>query len=385
MNKILIIQTAFIGDVILTLPLIELLTEKYSKPVIDFLTIPSSKNLLDNHPDINRLIIFDKKMKDKGFRGLIRVGNLLEKNRYDICLTPHRSLRSAYLSYKSKAKIRTGFSNAAYKNAFTHIIEYQKNIHEIARNLSMLGALGFTHTEIRYPKIYPDNNDIGVVERYINHPVTSPVHESTFRCDPSIQNRELKETSVFSVNNNKEKDNSNNLFKKKTRKNPLTVNLFAIAPGSIWPTKRWPLDYYEEVCYYLVKKGLTVILIGGTGDVVLCDQIKNDTGNIISLAGKLTLRQTYYLLTRCKGLLTNDSAPLHLGMAASIPVYAIFGPTVPEFGFAPYGDNGFVIQNQYLNCRPCGIHGGNECPTKTFDCMEKIIPKIVIGQITIDN
>ena len=72
---------------------------------------------------------------------------------------------------------------------------------------------------------------------------------------------------------------------------------------------------------------------------------------------------------------------MHLGMAAAIPVYAIFGPTVPEFGFAPYGTKGFIIQNRDIKCRPCGIHGGKKCPTKTFDCMEKIKPEEVIERI----
>ena len=330
MNKILIIQTAFIGDVVLTMPLIEQLTVDYSKPVIDFLTIPSSKNLLENHPDISNLIIFDKKEKDKGIRGLIRVGKTLAKNRYDICVTPHRSLRSAYLSYKSGAQIRIGFTNSAYKRAFTYTIEYRKHEHEIKRNLSLINALGFNHQEIIYPKIYPDKNDILTVEKYIS----------------------------FTKN-----------------------DLFAIAPGSIWPTKRWPLEYYKQVCEILVQRRKQVILIGGMDDITLCEYLCMNSSSIISLAGQLTLRQTYYLLSLCSGLLTNDSAPLHLGMAAAIPVYAIFGPTVPEFGFAPLGMNGIIIENKDIKCRPCGIHGHKKCPTKTFDCMETITPEKVIGHI----
>ena len=77
----------------------------------------------------------------------------------------------------------------------------------------------------------------------------------------------------------------------------------------------------------------------------------------------------------------NDSATLHLGLAANIPVFSVFGPTISEFGFAPIESNSYVIENDNLNCRPCGIHGSYKCPTKTFDCMEQIETEQIIHKI----
>jgi ADP-heptose:LPS heptosyltransferase len=103
---------------------------------------------------------------------------------------------------------------------------------------------------------------------------------------------------------------------------------------------------------------------------------------VLSFAGELSLRQSYHILNFCNALVTNDSAPLHLGMAADVYVFAIFGATVPAFGFAPFGEKGIVIEQHGLKCRPCGIHGGNVCPVKTFDCMIRTTPEDVFNKVS---
>jgi heptosyltransferase-2 len=332
-KKILIIQTAFIGDVILTTPLIEALVHEYPDVEIDFLTIPKSKALLESNPNIRNLILFDKRGNDRGLKGLICIGNLLKNNQYDLCITPHRSLRSAFLTWKTKSNFRIGFNRSAWKGAFTHIINYDSSHHEIARNLSLLSAIGLKKQKT-LPVLYSTHEDKENVDSYLSN---------------------------SNINNKSE--------------------LFAIAPGSVWPTKRWPEEYYKEFCRLVAEKGINVILVGGPEDQDLCKRIADETNHVLITAGQLNLRETYYLLTLCSGILTNDSAPLHLGMAANIWVFALFGPTVPEFGFAPFGKKSMLLENRNLVCRPCAIHGSKKCPIKTFDCMETIHPKQVAQQV----
>jgi heptosyltransferase-2 len=332
-NKILIIQTAFIGDVILTTPLIELLAKEYPNAKIDFLTTPKSENLLESNPNITNLILFDKKGKDRGLRGLTRLGKMLKNNQYDLCLTPHRSLRSAYLTWMTRAAMRIGFNRSACKKAYTHVVKYERVHHEIERNLSLLAPVGLNKQKI-FPVIYSTREDKEKVKKLLN------------------------------------KLNM-----------PNTMRFFAVAPGSVWPTKRWPEKYYKNFCQLLEEKGNMVILIGGTEDENLCNRIAGQVKNAVTYAGQLSLRETHYLLTRCSGILTNDSAPLHLGMAANINVFAFFGPTVPEFGFAPFGPKSKIFENRDLACRPCAIHGGKSCPIKTFECMESISPERIAFQV----
>jgi heptosyltransferase-2 len=132
----------------------------------------------------------------------------------------------------------------------------------------------------------------------------------------------------------------------------------------------------------LASDGVIPLLLGGSEDRSLCIEIMQEIPGTISVAGDLNIRESTFLLSRCIGLLTNDSAPLHMGLAAGIPVYAIFGATIPEFGFAPIGENDRVIEYKDLHCRPCGAHGGKKCPTGTFDCMLKILPEEVFTIIS---
>jgi heptosyltransferase II len=336
-NKILIIQTAFLGDVILTTPLVAELKNIFPHGKIDFLTIPKSINVLENNPDINEIIVFDKRGTDRGISGLYKMGKLLKKRKYDLCISPHRSLRSAYLSFTTGAETRIGFDRSTFKSAFNQIVVYRTDLHEIQRNLSLLESFK-NDLKMSSPRIFPTEDDKKNVDQIII-------------------------------------DNNINL---KSR-------IFALAPGSIWPTKRWPESYYADICNKLASDNYQPVLIGGPEDIELCDNILKECQPARSLAGQMSLRQSTYFLTKCVGLLTNDSAPLHIGMAAGIPVYSIFGATVPEFGFAPIGVKSRVIEYKDLACRPCGIHGGKKCPTKTFDCMVKLTPDKVYDEIGIGN
>jgi heptosyltransferase-2 len=331
-KKILIIQTAFIGDVILTTPLIVALKDEFPGAKIDFLTTPKSKDLLDANPKINNLIIFDKRGKDQGLKGLIRVGQILHENHYDLCITPHRSLRSAFLAWKTKAKIRVGFNTSAWKKAFSHIVTYKPDHHEIERNLSLLSAIGIERQK-SLPVLHYNQEDKRIVDALL------------------------------------------------TKQNLRDKTLFAVAPGSVWPTKRWPEAYFSEFCESVTNKGYHVVLLGGPEDLDLCNRIAGKSKKIFTTTGTFNLRETFYLLNQCTGILSNDSAPLHLGLAANIRVFAIFGPTVPAFGFAPFGPKSKIFENSELACRPCAIHGSKKCPVKTFDCMREVIPSKVVQEV----
>ena len=150
--------------------------------------------------------------------------------------------------------------------------------------------------------------------------------------------------------------------------------LIAIAPGTIWNTKRWLKEQFAALARMLYQKGYAIVLIGGPEDLVLCGQIQELAGDakIVNASGRLPLLQSAELLRRCRLLVSNDSAPMHLGVAMRTPVVAIFGATVPAFGFAPYGAHDVIVETLGLPCRPCSIHGGEKCPIKTFVCMNNI-------------
>lgn len=326
-DRILVIQTAFLGDVILTLPLVAALKEFFASSSIDVLVVPRSANVLAGHPAIRRIIEFDKRGRDGGLAGLWRLASELRREHYNLAVIPHRSLRSAALALLAGIPIRIGFATSSGRFIFTKRVPYDKDKHEIDRNLSLLSGIGITTYPVRPPALYPSGEDESVVAAFLT---------SNFGKEPPP--------------------------------------LVALAPGTVWNTKRWHKERFAELAQACVADGFGVVLLGGSEDGELCREVASLGGGsgIANAAGIMSLLQSAALIRRARLLVCNDSAPLHLATAVGTPIVAIFGATVPAFGFGPVGARDVVVETRGLSCRPCTIHGGDACPIKTFECMERI-------------
>jgi len=333
-EKILIIQTAFLGDVILTTPLLKGVRKKYPCSKIFFLLIPQTKKLLQNNPFLDEMIVYDKKGKK---RDILDYFNLIKKIKsigFDIAFIPHRSLRSALLTYFAGIPQRVGFDKSSGSFLFTKKIKYLQNQPETERNLALLEGNFFSEDEF-LPELFPSEIDFKYIEE---------------------------------------------LFKSwNIRGNDRIVG---IAPGSVWDTKRWIPERFGKVAESLIEKlGAKVVLLGGKEDEILCKEISKDIKNKPFIAaGRTDPLQSAALISRCNVVLSNDTAPMHIAVAMRIPVVAIFGSTVPEFGFAPTGKKDIVIQKK-IYCRPCGIHGKRRCPEKHFRCMKEITAEEVFDSV----
>ncbi|RMF60266.1 MAG: lipopolysaccharide heptosyltransferase II [Calditrichaeota bacterium] len=335
-SRVLIIQTAFIGDVILTLPLLQKVRAIFPNAEVDFLAIPTVENLLENNPDIAQLVIYDKHHRDRGFRAFFSLTRRLRRRQYDLALIPHRSIRSAFLAYCSGIPHRIGFNRSAGKFLFTRSIPYPRGVHESTRNLHLLKPFGVDPFEKIFPQLYFDDVDMASVREWI---------------------ADGRKTSNFPM--------------------------IAMAPGSVWNTKRWPPEYYTELAKKLIQEGFRVVLVGGSADREVADKISHALkDHVLNAVGEFTLRQSAYIIKLSHLLITNDSAPLHMGVAVGTPVVAIFGPTVKDFGFYPYGALDQVVELDGLKCRPCGVHGGNKCPINTFECMINLKPDMVFSRVS---
>ena len=313
----LVIQTAFLGDVVLTTPLLAALAEQHGP--VDVVTTPAAAPLLETHPAVRQVIPYDKRGRDRGLAGLLRLARRLAAGGYEAAYLPHRSLRSAALAFLARVPRRIGFADG-WPLLYTESRRPPGTGHEIDRLLGLVDAPGGSPA----PRLYPRPEDEMVVDR----------------C--------LSEAGI-------------------------TGDFVVLAPGSIWATKRWP--YYEELASGLAARVAIVVAGGGEDEDLgrnIAEAVRRSGGRGLDTCGRLTLLQSAALIGRAQLLVTNDSAPLHFASAMGTRVVALFGPTVPEFGFGPIGEGDLALGVTALECRPCSDHGPAVCPLGHHRCMRDL-------------
>jgi heptosyltransferase-2 len=319
MHSVLVIQTAFLGDVILATPVISELNRLFPSVKIDVLVKKGNESLLANNPAIREVLVLDKS-KNK-ISEIWRLIQLFKKRRYDLTVNLHRFGSSGLIAGFSGAKEIYGFDKNPFAFLYTKRFKHEigNGTHEVTRNLSLLKDFGAD--SLSRPSLFPSEVDVRLVSEYANE---------KFVC---------------------------------------------LAPASVWFTKQLPVEKWIELINVLPKE-LKIYLVGGKTDFDLCQQIiekSHRVEQLKNLAGQLTLLQTAALFASSERVYVNDSGPLHIASAMNVPTTAFFCSTVPDFGFGPLAEKSEINQVENLECRPCGLHGKKECPLGHFACGNKIV------------
>lgn len=319
MKKILIIQTAFIGDVILATSLIETIIAAEPKTIIDFVLRKGNESLIKTHPRLRKVIVWDK--SNGKYKSLFATAREIRTEKYDLVINLQRFASSGFLAWRAKSKFKTGFSQNPFSFCFSNKVKHKigNGNHEIQRNFELIQP--YFNSSLIGPKLYPSAQEIEQVAS-MNRP----------------------------------------------------SDYVTMAPSSVWFTKQLPVDKWVELIQKTDSKS-TIYLLGGAGDHGLLEQIKSKSGrtDITNLAGKINLLASAYLMKGAKMNYVNDSGPLHLASAMNAPVTAFFCSTVPEFGFGPLSSDSKIIQTtEKLACKPCGLHGFKVCPKGHFKCGNNI-------------
>jgi heptosyltransferase-2 len=326
-GPLLVIQTAFLGDVILTTPLLSRLAARFGP--VDVVTTPAAAELLETHSAVRRVIPYDKRGADRGLAGFRRLAERLVEAQYAGAFLPHRSWRSAALAFCAHIPERIGFADSPAAVLYTERVPRPREGHESARILALAGGGGSPRREAPAVSLTLTDADRATADAWLT-----------------------------------------------ARK--ISGPFVAVAPGSIWGTKRWP--GYGELVARLTRP---VVVLGSAADGALADDVAAaGAGRAFSAAGALSLRQSAALIARAELLVTNDSAPLHLATGVGTPVVAIFGPTTPSQGFGPIGAGSRVVQAKGLWCRPCSPHGPAACPLGHHACMHAIGVDRVLNAVT---
>lgn len=332
-EKILVVQTSFLGDVVLTTPLISEVRRRFPRAELAVLCTPQAKSLLEGNPDIDAILTDDKKGEGRGWGGLWREAGALREQGFALALSPHKSFRTALLLFLAGIPYRIGFRQSAGWFFYHRRAERDSKRHDVERNLSILKPLGIDPKDCR----------------------------RDLRVEGSASAREAVGRLFRSLGIEKGRP------------------IFGVNPGSVWPTKRWTPQGYAELMVCLKEKyGPALLLFGGPEDRGIVEEIQQLCGHIgINLAGRVGLDELPAALDWCDLFITNDSGPMHIAVARGVPVVAIFCATTPSLGFYPYSGRAVVIEKG-LPCRPCAAHGGRRCPLGTEDCMRLIKPEDVL-------
>ena len=348
MHRILVIQTAFIGDVVLATALLQNLHAAYPSATIDILVRQGANELFTDHPYINEVHVWDKK-KNK-YQHLFQIIQTIRRIKYDVVINVQRYLATGIITVLSGAKKTIGFNKNPLSFLFSEVVAHQfgaaaeaaeagarpaaqnsnsASLHETSRNHALLASL--TTSPVAKPALYPSAANFAAVQKFQGAPY------------------------------------------------------ICMSPGSVWETKKMPAKNWIDLIN-AVPTNYTIYLMGAPNETALCAEILSGSSRegVINIAGQLNLLEAAALIKGAHLNYVNDSAPMHLASATNAPVAAIYCSTIPAFGYGPLSDTQFVVETlEHLPCKPCGLHGKKVCPLGHFNCGHTITTAQLLAPLSL--
>jgi heptosyltransferase-2 len=343
MMRILVIQTAFIGDVVLATAMLENLHAAYPDAKLDILVRQGANELFTNHPYMSQVHVWDKK-KNK-YQHLFQIIKTIRGIEYDVVINAQRYLATGIITVLSGAKKTIGFDKNPLSFLFSKVVKHQfggaaqavstapninaKPPHETSRNHTLLASL--TTAPVAKPALYPSEANFAAVQKYQSAPY------------------------------------------------------ICMSPGSVWETKKMPAKNWIDLIN-AIPTNYSIYLMGAPNETALCKEILSAAarGNVFNIAGQLNWLEAAALIKGAHLNYVNDSAPMHLASATDAPVTAIYCSTIPAFGYGPLSTVQFIVEStEYLPCKPCGIHGKKTCPLGHFNCGHTITTAQLLAPLSL--
>jgi heptosyltransferase-2 len=330
-QRILVIRLSALGDILLTTPILQLLRTACPQARLDVLLKTPYQDLLSAHPAVHRVLAFDSQQT------LRHTLSALRRTSYDVALDLHRTLRSYLLLQGVRARYKLAYNKRTVRRA-------------------LLVCLGWNTLQAMtpVPHLY------AAPLRRLG--ITAPVPPLEMHLAPGSQAAMRSYVAAHLPDQ-------------------AQAPLLALAPGAHWPTKRWPVERLAAVAQDMMQRQrAAVVILGAAEDKPLAQALgQRLQGPVLDSTGHLSLMHSAALLSQCRLLISHDSGLMHLAVALQIPVLAIFGPTVQEFGFYPFQARAQVLSTS-LACRPCSTKGSRRCPRGHHACMQQItVPQVLVA------
>lgn len=330
-HKTLVIRFSSIGDIVLSTPLLRVLRARFPQSQIDYATRSEYAELVQYNANLNVTHQFDAAT---GFTGLKELKKKLRRERYDLVVDLHNSIRSGYL--RSMLGVDSIVKVDKRIRERTLLVKFKKNT---------------------YRSIVP------VADRYIE-----TVKRFGIRNDGKGAELHIPDEILFGV--------SGKMAKMRLER---FEHVIGLCPFTRHATKEWPVERFVELGVKAVKSlDAAIMVLGGKADREkagpmvqgLADSVGEE--RVLNFTGELSLLESAASMQYCDVIVSNDSGLMHIATAVQKKTVAIFGSTVEEFGFFPQGENVVVTEKKGLYCRPCSHLGLPRCPEEHFRCMNEI-------------
>jgi len=310
-RRVLVIQTAFLGDTVFTSALVRALKGKWPAAEIDLCVAPRGKDVAQAMPGAGFVHVFDKRGLDRGLSGLRRVAARIATRQYDLAVIPHRSVRSALLARLARIPERVGFAGVAGSLLYrTRVITSERTF--LKQEADLARALG---AEPAGMALEPRREWVGAARAALG---------------PSAEER-----------------------------------LAAICLGSEWETKIWPASRVASLARLLTARGLRPVLLGGPRERAMAQEVNcgsiDTTGNPVG--------EALAILKMSAIVVGGDTGLVHAARAMGVPTVAVFGPTTPSVHL--FGPRERAV-SLGLSCSPCSVHGSRRCPLGHHRCLRDL-------------
>ena len=323
MERILVVNVNWIGDVIFSSPIFKALKEAHPKAHICCLAVPRVKEILEGIPFIDEIIIYDEKGKHYSPLAKLKLIFQLRQKRFDVAFLLHRSLTRALIVYLAGIPQRVGYDEKKRGKFLTHKVEYLD---------------GVVHRSDYY---------LNIIESF-----GVPVHDR--KCQLSVSQKAKRDVEEILKSHN---INENDF-------------LMVINPGGNWSLKQWPMENFSTlVCGFIGVPNSKIAISGTLKDSSLVKEMKGlALHEAIDLTGQTDLKQLMALMSRADVVVSADSGPLHIANSVGSDVIGIFGPTRPEIT-GPRGSGKAIVIQHDVGC--------NQEPCYYLQCPDNICMKSV--------
>jgi lipopolysaccharide heptosyltransferase II len=347
-EKIAIIKSGAIGDILMTTPLIRALKRKYTDAEITYITAEKFKDVVAGNKYIDKIITFNanKVFESNAISRLLyfrKFAKSLRKERYDVCFILDKSYLASMFAYWCRIPIRIGFDRFGEGFSNTYNVEYKNVKHEIDYYIELL----------KFANISDTGKHMDIIL--------------------------TKKDELFALN-----------FLKKNKISKSDV-IIGIAPAATKDPKKdtsprtWPEENYKKLVERMAKPyNAKIVFFGNKNDEKVISDIMSKTGvKTFSCAGKTKLKQAAALIKMCDLFITHDAGLMHVASAVNVPVISIFGPTNPRRK-APLNERSIYLWKDKGSCELCEVYGKfpyceNHAKTDSVDVEEvlKTVDKII--------